>query len=497
MTRRARLPLGIRKELRALAPMWFGAAATIVAGTILHDGGIWIASLLAFVLGSIALGAHAIGHEYTHRTLGVLLALPRHRERVLLTKLGALAPMLLTLALLAWVTLFRDPELLRTIGWSDFPSPWLVSASSLCVAPWLTMLCRSTMGGVVFTVALSPLLLVLGNVAGGLSYGFDGAAPIDRVTFAVHFWGVLAFCVIGAVAGWRAFMRLEAIEGGGREFHLPLWTSARRAARRRSPIQALIAKELRLQQLTFVLFGLFAAGGTALTFAGQTSEAASRALEPLLMFYTALLSILIGSLATAEERQFGTMDVQLLLPVAIWKQWIVKAGVALGLALTLGVVVPQLGTMFLPDSPAFDVEDAWRSQTRLVFVLTSTSLYVSSLCSTGVRAAVLSVPTILGIGLFAQLFWAVLWKAYRSPLHLWAASMLPVHRDAFLHRALGWTPLVFVALVSVVMLWLAFRNYRHGERGARRIAFQVCCVAAVIALFLTAQFVASTAALLR
>jgi hypothetical protein len=309
---------------------------------------------------------------------------------------------------------------------------------------------------------------------------------------------VLALGAIGAVAGWRAFMRLEAIEGRGREFHLPLRTAARVAARRRHSIHALIAKELRLQQLTFVLFGLFAVGAAALLVAQRSSPAVSGALMPVTILYTALVSILVGSLAAAEERQFGTMDVQRLLPVAIWKQWIVKAGVALALAVTLGVVVPQLGAMFLPDRPdARSYDSGWRQQALLVLLLTSTSLYVSSVCSTGVRAAVLSLPAIFGIVSFGELVGLMLWKAYRSPLHLWAVSMVPVYLRDDLRRALGWTPLAFVALVSAVILWLAFRNYRHGERTVRRIAFHVCCVAVVIALVRTAAFLASTAVLLR
>ena len=495
MNAHAHVRVEIRKELTALMPVWAPSALAIVMASVISDAWMSTVSLLAFVLGSLVVGAHAIGHEYTHRTLAVLLTQPGDRRRLLATKAGVVAPMLLALLLLAWLTLFRDPRVLRTVGWTDFPAPFLISLAALCVAPWLTMLCRSTMAAVVFTFAISPMLLVLGNLAGGLKYGTHAAAPIDRLTAAIHFWGVLAWCTVGAVAGWRTFMRLEVVEGTGRQFHLSLHTTARPRARARHWILALIAKELRLQQLTVVLFGLFAAGCTAVLLAPQVFETASRALIPLMMLYTALLSILIGSLAIAEERQFGTMDLQLLMPVAIWKQWLVKAGVAFALAATLGILVPQLMGVFLPVGPVAGSFAMWRSHALLVLVLTSTSLYISSLSSSGVRAAVMSVPAIFALMLLVQIVSLVLRRAYRSPFHMWVGSMIPAHlRDEVL-RAVAWIPLTVAALVALTMLWLAFRNYRDGQRTVRRIAVQGLCVAAVVVLVLAAQFLVAAVAL--
>ena len=63
--------------------------------------------MLAYVLGSVALGALSIGHEYTNRTLTLLLSLPADRRRLYLVKLGVLIPMLLTLGALAFGLLFN------------------------------------------------------------------------------------------------------------------------------------------------------------------------------------------------------------------------------------------------------------------------------------------------------------------------------------------------------------------------------------------------------
>src|SRR5688572_20547112 len=91
------------KELRALLP-WWGAVVVAIfacgqAGRLntmsLGDlQAVWSAGLLAFVAGSVALGAMSIGHEYTYRTLPALLAQPISRARLLGTKLAVLALLL-------------------------------------------------------------------------------------------------------------------------------------------------------------------------------------------------------------------------------------------------------------------------------------------------------------------------------------------------------------------------------------------------------------------
>ena len=63
--------------------------------------------LLAFAFGSVALGAQSFGHEYSHRTLGLLLSQPIDRRRLFLYKLAVLFVMLLTLTAVT-LLMFRD-----------------------------------------------------------------------------------------------------------------------------------------------------------------------------------------------------------------------------------------------------------------------------------------------------------------------------------------------------------------------------------------------------
>src|SRR5688500_5257245 len=127
----------IRKELRALAPTWLAVAAVMVATpyapVLLRGFGV-----PAYFIGAIALGAQAVGHEFSHRTWSMLLAQPVRRERMLLVKLGILAALLLALAALAAFTLQfgrgEEPFKTAVIG--------LPAALGFFVAPWLTMAAR-------------------------------------------------------------------------------------------------------------------------------------------------------------------------------------------------------------------------------------------------------------------------------------------------------------------------------------------------------------------
>ena len=115
------------------------------------------------------------------------------------------------------------------------------------------------------------------------------------------------------------------------------------ASTRRPATWLLVKKELRLQQLTFAVSGLYVVGWVGVLAFGSFAPA-SRAtlLFMLTVFHSGAIPLLAGSLASAEERKLGTLEWQLLLPMARWKQWVTKAAVALGIALTLTLGLPAL-----------------------------------------------------------------------------------------------------------------------------------------------------------
>ena len=430
---RARMEPFVIKEIRALLPAWFASMCAIGAAVLSGPRG-HTAGVLAYSFGSVTLGALSLGHEYSHRTLTLLLSQPSSRRRLLLMKLGVLTAMLLTLAAVAWIIL-----------WSPSDLPWSV-ATLLCalfLAPLLTMLCRNPLAGVVFAGA-APLWL----------------SRLSEVVSAGVLWGVtLPAFAVAAIAGWRLFMRLEAIEGRDPDMLLPrVWRRRTRAivaapadrARTRHPVWLLVKKELHLQQMTFAVAGVWAL--IWITVAAFTKIVPGFVGFPLPfvgVLYGALLALLIGSAASAEERQIGALGWQLLLPMAAWKQWAVKVGTTFGLTALLSFgfpVVLAAGHVGV---------NAWYA--GAIIMLTTGSLYVSSLCRSGLRALMVSAPVMLALSVFSLYSAGV----YGSP------------------RALVAVPLAGVVALT---LWFALENHRSAEHGAGRVCRQVMWMAGCLGL---------------
>ena len=174
------------------------------------------------------------------------------------------------------------------------------------------------------------------------------------------------------------------------------------------------------------------------------------------------LPAVVGSLATAEERQLGTLAWQLQLPIPAWQQWAAKVVTLFSLMLLLSIGLPVLLV-----SLVWRTEGAFVGMSLILpFVMTAISMYVSSLCATAVRAVVTSVVAVS----FA--LWLILIPG------LW------IGREG-----------VFVALLSVVavlLTGLAFVNHRPEQPATARIWRQTLSVAALVGVGLvileTARF---------
>lgn len=425
------LPLAVAKEVRALLPGWVGCLVLVVgAGELagLHRAfQMW--PLLACFMGSVALGALSVGHEYSHRTLAALLSQPSGRARLFLFKQSVLAPMLLIVAGVGWT---------NRSGADDVAAA-LIAISllcGLCVAPWLTMLTRNPLAGTVFAIEI-PGLVWLGAQ---LLFATELKLPA--------FWSVM----LGASAtawllGWRTFMRLEAIEGRGARVLWPLGGTAEvLPPRDRHPVWLLVKKELCLQQLSFAVVAFYCASWLIFLVTGfleRTGRISSGAdlFDGMTILYSGMLALLIGALASAEERQLGTLEWQVLMPMATWKQWAVKAGTALGLAVLLAVGVPAL--LLFTAGIGVRTNELYALG---VVSMTVIGLYMSSVCSSGLRAFLLSIPVV-----------SVLWFII-----------------VFLTRPPRWpSPLLLVPLAALVglVLWLALENHRSAERRVRLLGW--------------------------
>ena len=96
------IPADLSKEFRALLPLWVGCVVMAWAGGM-SDPFLFRAGFIAYLLGSAALGALSMGHEYTNRTLPLLLTAPISRPRIFAVKAAVLLPMLITLGAIALI----------------------------------------------------------------------------------------------------------------------------------------------------------------------------------------------------------------------------------------------------------------------------------------------------------------------------------------------------------------------------------------------------------
>jgi hypothetical protein len=400
-------------------------------------------SLAACVAVIIGLGAMSIGHEYSHRTLGLVLTLPMRRRRVLLIKQAVLCALVLPLVLALW----------RLNAFDGFPAmPWFAAAAAFCTAPIATMLCRSPLAGAVLGASVPATALVIMTVIAAF---LDPSAQAQRV--AREWWTLLMIpaAATGLVLGWRRFVRLEAFDGGIAAARPAPPTTARGGTPRHF-VWRLAGKELGLQQMALVMTGLYSVTSAcaAIAYTWRGDDAAVRQVFSVASaIYWLGLPMLAGSLATAEERHLGTLAWQRLLPVPLWQQWAVKIGAVLGLALLAAVVPVLLARMFWPT-----LETDLRLGLTLAVVMTSASVYISSLCRSGVQAAVVSLTIVP----------ATSWLMLMGVL---AVRRAPFDGAVWGGREGAW--LTLALLLAVPLLALAFVNHRPEPPAAARVGWQL------------------------
>jgi hypothetical protein len=487
------LPIQLWKELRALLPWWAALVPTVaILGAAGQMQGIsregemrfLLAAGFVYVAGAAALGALSFGHDYGHRTLGSLLALPVSRKRLLSLKAAVLLPLLGLMGLVAVFTVGLQQSLVARYGVFNQPEYQLMILGPMLagalLAPWLTIVARGPLAGAVFSVAIPVLIWMICN---SFLLGTD---IVWRAT--------LALAAVGGVMTVRTFLRQESIDGPPAELARFGWL--RRSERvvadagTRPPgwVATALWKELRLQQMTFVVAGLFVAAWAAILFArwaNPANEYLGPSLYAVSSLYLGVVGIMAGALPAAEERHFGTADWQLLMPVAAWKQWALKCAVAIGLAMILTLGLPALLNRLLP---APDVQFYWQMVLAVLY-FSVTGLYLSSISPTGLRAILGTAPalaaiTVTGAALFQPVGGAVRALAWSVAVDWLRPGSLTRQTAMATGNALF---CLFAAGLSLLVLTLAFHNHRSADRSRRRIVRQVAVIlgaAAVAALVL-------------
>ena len=460
-------------ELRGLLTPWAVTVALVLVGAFSRDTVLGELAPLAFLLGSFVLGGLAFGQEYLNGTMPLLLTQPVTRRQIYMAKMAVLALALGSLGAISYWTVLAD------LSARELPAPVervmaFLFLTPLLAGPAMTLATRSAIAGTVLAGAVPGTVTAAAGVIGVYTFGWDQDAAIVHFQTTV-FWRVVAvYWGLCAVWSWWAFMRLEAADGGSVDFNPFAWFRSRAGrvdARRVHPIAALVAKELHIQQLVFVIAAGYVLVATLFLLGASPDDRTIRILIPVTFLYAATLPILIGALASAEERQFGTLESQLLLPIPSARQWIVKAAVVLGLSVLLAVGLPFIVLLPLDEAHFAHVRadvEVW-PLILLVLVVGSASLYVSTLARSGIRAMVLAVPV-----LFAGLV-ILQWSA-------WVVIRLNGSRYFDMAPRTGDVVMPIVALLLVsIFLTLGHQNHKTSDISFTRALRQLPFVAAFVA----------------
>jgi hypothetical protein len=243
--------------------------------------------------------------------------------------------------------------------------------------------------------------------------------------------------------------------------------------------------------MVFVIAGLYIVFWCAIGVSARfLSPALTILLAPISFFYAGTVALLLGSFASAEERQLGTHQWQVLMPVSAWKQWTVKGFVVCGLSLLLGFALPWAldSTVSLP-SDVGSFRDAGSAMPLVLIGLAIASLYVSSVSSGGLRALVASLAAAAPVvALGGGLVWLFgrTWTAAVPMLREsgWYRSSAFRSVQGLVHlRSSGQIAVIVAIAAAVALLWLALANHASGDRNLKRVWRQLGWVGAWAVVF--------------
>lgn len=479
----------VGKELRELLPLW----AVTMAGLVfvgLSDGvapallfGLPGAILAAFA--PVALGAMAMGHEYRHGTMTTLLSLPLGRGHALTVKAVVLGSLLVVAVAFAW-----------WVGGARTPGLWIPLACGFCLAPWFTLMTRSELAGMAFAGAVPALFLLAAEVSAELVYGPTlGTRDLaDQLRNRVFGTGTAVMCAIAVAGTIVRFRSLEMVEGQGRAVSMR-WLPASRTIHVRRPRNvyvALVRKELRLQMLPASVAGLVLVLAVMLAWLPDAADpygAIERTASVLQPLFAVLVAILVGALASAEERHGGTWASQVLLPVPLWKQWAVKVAVVSLFALIAGVLLSGVMTSAFPMGRWLYPMNLFLSIPAITVIAAGVSLYVSSLCQRGVTAFLVASGATLVVAFcsmfFVGQFGASIYNVPRLVLRPMIAASGITEPVAGVFAGV----LILLGLAGALGLITkyALDNHRRVSTSPGTVITQVVVIALVGALGLTAR----------
>lgn len=528
----AQTRLRLAKEARALLPFWAAMAGLMLLPFLFQSHEPLHFAWSAYCFGCVLLGSVIIGQEFQHRTMGLLLSQPASRRRIWWEKMFVLGAALL--GLLLWLVIlglveansgrvvldqhgveqisrsmeiaqlradfFKWPDAL--VGIAILLLPLLLG---FCTGPALTLLARSTIGGVALTFlcpwAFSiPILLIIPDDESFKS-GLFSTAEITALFFSLF----VAPCLyLGGLflLGCRGFQRFEDANTLAQDISLPAQLTQpfagftrRLTLGRGSALGQLVRKEVRLHLPAFVVAGMLV--GLWLLLLAVVLARPSVA-KDFLMLPSILLGlgipVIAGIVSTAEERGLGLLDWHLTLPVSTRRQWCIKVLVALAVNVVLGLLLPGVlghaaswlvGGNFdtnlnAKDSQAFLIANA---------VIFCAALYASTAAANSMRALVGTIVLFVAVPLlfFPLINYLGVNHPAFSPLMLLLSQVLVKFvPTAFLRELPG---VAFFGGITLSVVWLfalGLANFRRSLDSLWRPVRQMAGFFAVVAFLLFA-----------
>jgi len=444
----------LRKEVRLLMPA-FGLALVLAVVPIwlLRDKSVGDAvglAFYAFCLGVVVLAVSCFGREFALSTFRMLLAQPIGRGRILWTKVAVLV-LAIAVVLSAWLascSTSQEQELARhSLPERSALSGALILGSMVVGGLWTALLLRQFVAAIVITI-LTPIAI------SGLIAWSGGA---DQMVYAA----LGLYIALGAFWTVRQFLRAQEVGWTGGV--LTLSSASTRdairesAVRTRRPLFALVAKEFQLHKINLAgMAALFVLHLVSIVVrkAGPKSvgELLTAGLEAFGLLWL-VVPWLIGSHSVAEERNLGTVDGLMCLPVSKGRQYAIKllfvvvlgAIVSASLSCAAEGIGKALGVRGFSGATPMELLGLFLPVSLIAF-------YASTLSRNIIQALGLSLATAIFLGASIVL--------YEVPLRN-GLTLAP--------KELAY--LVFWPTALLPVVWLAYRNFK-GFAETRHLALR-------------------------
>jgi ABC-type transport system involved in multi-copper enzyme maturation permease subunit len=473
------------KETRDLLPVFAGMLPLIVVPQL-----IWPLAgfgYLALGVACVVMAGSSFGNEFQHRTLSLLLSQPIARSVIWREKMIVLgAGMLASLLVLMLCLQVRWPGFDREGCWMLA----LIPMCAFCGAPFWTLSLRHGIAGMVFAVvAPGGILAVIALISLRL-----GGALTDEL-WAASLVLLVIYCALVYWRGYATFKRLEAVDGPTRELSLPAGLEAffvrpltRASSGFRGPFATLLKKEFRLQQISFLVAGLFVLFAVAGACLIQRHHDLAEAIIVGDCFICVLIVPLIaGATAVAEEKGWGIAEWHLTLPPSALNQWSAKMLAALSTSLALGLLLPT--ALFLAANALLDkhgMRSGFAPVPELLgfmlgsLLLTCVAVYAASFSNTTLRAILVAFALIAASLGAATLVGHGMYKTFR----IFGLGPTPSGEAAPLALCAG-----FILLLCLTQ-WFAWSNFRRSRGPARRLVIQFLAILLAVGLITAAVVVA-------